>query len=238
MSQLAICWARFDARKSPSVAEMMEPFIRMCQDRANSSGRLSPASSASTWIWPRDPAQVADARLSQRMLRAHFQQHVDERAGLEVVPAEPVTEHVEHREQLFLGRAAAPTGLGNDQVHRPHLVTERQEGQDQGVLGGEMPVERRFGNAGTADELIDPHIADSAAGKQFISSGKDPVHGIIPAGQRPGGQQSGTVGVFGSHRRSSIPRQPINRQACLLGALSGPGVAAEVTVMVGGRQNG
>ena len=37
ISQPAICWARLEARKSPSVAEMMEPFIRMCQERANSS---------------------------------------------------------------------------------------------------------------------------------------------------------------------------------------------------------
>lgn len=53
MSQRAICWARLEASVSPSVAEMMEPFIRMCQDRANSSGRSRPASSAKAWMWPR-----------------------------------------------------------------------------------------------------------------------------------------------------------------------------------------
>ena len=53
MSHRAICWARLEASASPSVAEMMEPFIRMCQDRANSSGRSSPASWARAWMWPR-----------------------------------------------------------------------------------------------------------------------------------------------------------------------------------------
>lgn len=48
----ASVWRGWRAGTTPSVAEMMEPFIRMCQDLANSSGRFSPASSAKAWTWP------------------------------------------------------------------------------------------------------------------------------------------------------------------------------------------
>jgi hypothetical protein len=81
------------------------------------------------------------------MLRAHFQKDVDEGAGLEVVTLEPVSEHVENCQQPFLGRVSAAPGFRNDEVDRPDLVAERQEGKNQRILGRKVAVERRLGHA-------------------------------------------------------------------------------------------
>ena len=72
--------------------------------------------------------------------------------------------------------------LGDDQVHRPDLVAERQEGQNQCILGREVAVKSGFSHAGPFDQLIDSDVADTAVGEQLVGSGQYPVHGFAMAG--------------------------------------------------------
>ena len=87
---------------------MMEPFIRMCQDRAKSSTSTRPAASARSRSDLADVVQVPDAGLAGRMSGTQLEQNVDERAAVVVLMfLEPVVKHVENRQQLFLGCVAA-----------------------------------------------------------------------------------------------------------------------------------
>ena len=92
ISRRAIALARCAALGSPSAAETIEPFIRMCQERANESGSLKLASSAS-WRTT-DVLQVLDARSAGWMSSSELEQHVDERAGFEVIAVKPLVKQL------------------------------------------------------------------------------------------------------------------------------------------------
>ena len=96
-----------------------------------------------------DVLEMSDRGPARGMLGAHLEQHVDERAGLEVLAPEPLVEGVEDREQLlFRGRASA-SGLSLDPAE-PALLASLEEGQDEVVLGREVPVEGRLGDPARA----------------------------------------------------------------------------------------
>jgi len=99
-----------------------------------------------------------DAGTSERMLGTHLQQHVDERAGLEVLGVEPLVEHVEDGQQLPKRGGGQPRRLGFDDVHGPPLLAVGEERQCQVVLGGEVVVQRGLGDPGASDDLVHSHV--------------------------------------------------------------------------------
>ena len=101
-------------RTSRAARQTIEPFIRMCHERAKESGSRKPASSASRRTTDR---MFSRCRRSpgRRGARAHLEQHVDERAGLEVVAPKPLVEDVEDRQQLILWRGAAALASASTQ---------------------------------------------------------------------------------------------------------------------------
>jgi hypothetical protein len=105
----------------------------------------------------------------------HLQQHVDERAALEVDALEPLVEEVEDREQLLLGGRSAAARLGLDPLLRPELLPLLQEGEHELVLGGEVAVERRLRDLGALDQLVDPDRANAPAGEELVGAGENSV---------------------------------------------------------------
>src|SRR5436305_7900865 len=72
-------------------------------------------------------SQVVNARSAQQMLGAHLQQHVDERARLEVLAAsKPFIEDVEDGQQPPLRSRAAQAGAGLNQALGPVLLATDQ----------------------------------------------------------------------------------------------------------------
>jgi len=152
--------ARFAASRSPSVAETIDPFIRMCHERAKESVSLRPASSARR--------RTTDRMFSRCWIAASpagcsGPTSSNEGAGLEVVAAEPVVERVEDGEQLLLRGRAAAFGLGLDPIERPELLASLEKSDHQIVLRGVVPVEGGFCHPGALDHLVDPDVSDAAA---------------------------------------------------------------------------
>ena len=46
--------------------------------------------------------------------------------------------------------------LALDPAVRPDVLAALEEGQDEGIFGGEVPVERGLGDACVLDDLVDP----------------------------------------------------------------------------------
>jgi len=136
-----------------------------------------------------DPGQVADAGFPQRMLGAHFKEYVDESAGLEIITLEPVSKHVEDGQEAFLRSVAPAPGFGDDEVHGPHLVAKGEEGKNERIFGGEVPIEGGFCHPGSLDQLVDADVADAAAGEELVGGGQYPVQGFVLTGTYPLGQQ-------------------------------------------------
>ena len=116
ISRRPIAWARLAASASPSPAETIEPFIRMCHECANCSGSRSPASRASVAMIERMFSRWTALALPIGVLAiVHLEQHVDERATLEVFALEPLVEDVEDRQQLLLRRRSAARASASTQ---------------------------------------------------------------------------------------------------------------------------
>ena len=120
-SRRPISCARRAASTSPSPAETIEPFMRMCHCRAKWSGSATPASAASSATKLADPGQLVAARLVDRVLAVvELEQGVDEQAALEAAAPEPGVEHVEDGQQAVrrqLGAARAPRPPATAAVH-------------------------------------------------------------------------------------------------------------------------
>src|SRR5581483_1312092 len=97
-----------------------------------------------------------------------LEQHVDEGARLEVGAVEPLVEEVEDREQALSGRPAAAARLGLDPPARPALLAPLEEREHEVVLRGEVAVERRLGDGGPLDHLVDADVADAAPGEELV----------------------------------------------------------------------
>jgi hypothetical protein len=119
-----------------------------------------------------DVLEVSDACFTGGVFRAHLEQHVDERARLEVVVAKPFVEYVEDREEAFLGRCAASSRFLLDLLVRPANLAPLEEGEHELVLGSKVAVERRLGDAGPGDHLVDADVADATAGEEFVRRGE------------------------------------------------------------------
>src|SRR5205085_1315608 len=109
-----------------------------------------------------------DRGVTGGMLWAQLEQHVEERAGLEVGAPEPHVENVEEREELFLGIGAEPFGPRLQGLAGPALFAQFQEGNHEIVLRREMPVERRLGDARALDHLVDADSPNTAVREQLV----------------------------------------------------------------------
>src|SRR6266542_790253 len=127
-----------------------------------------------------DVVEVLDAGLPGGMRPAEFEQDVDERAPVEVLPAlEPVVEDVEDGEQLLFRGRTPPPGSGLDEVERPDLFAALQEREYQIVLGREVAVERCLGHSGAGDDLVDADAPGAALGKQVVGGTQYPLTGDV-----------------------------------------------------------
>src|SRR5690554_4215813 len=107
-------------------------------------------------------AEVLDARPSERMLRAHFDQHVHEGVAFEVISLEPLVEDVEDRQQSVPRLQCPSTRIRHDHVGAPHLSPQLEEFGGELVLRREMTVEGGDGDTGRLDDLINADIANAA----------------------------------------------------------------------------
>jgi hypothetical protein len=84
-----------------------------------------------------DVSQVLRAGPAERMGGTHLDQHVDERAALEICLRllKPFVKDIEDGQHVTLGIGCAPRGLGFDKVDGPQLFAALQEGQYKIVLG-------------------------------------------------------------------------------------------------------
>src|SRR5262249_27517899 len=82
--------------------------------------------------------------------------------------AKPLVEQVEDAEQVLLGRHPALTRLGLDPVEGPATLPLLQEREHEVVLGREVVVQRRLGDAGLGHDLVDADGADSPGGEEAM----------------------------------------------------------------------
>ena len=61
----------------------------------------------------------------------------------------------------------------------PDLLALFQEGEHEFVLGGEVVVERRLGDAG-GDQLVDTDIVNAAMGKELVGGAEDAFASTLP----------------------------------------------------------
>jgi hypothetical protein len=125
---------------------------------------------------------VLDARTPRGVLRPELEQHVDERAGLEILATEPLVEGVEDGEQLLLRAGPTPPRLRLDPPDGPALLTPFEEGDDEVVLRRKVAVERRLGDASTLNDLVYADGANAAAREQLVGSVQNAVAGRCWAG--------------------------------------------------------
>ena len=83
-----------------------------------------------------------------------LEEHVDERAPLEVLLMEPLVEEVEDGQELFLGGVPSPLGLGLNPFPGPALLPLLEEREDEVVLGGEVPVDLALEASAPAIPLV------------------------------------------------------------------------------------
>src|SRR3982074_3573803 len=106
---------------------------------------------------------MTDAGLAGGVVGSHLEQRVDERACFVVLAPKPLVECVENGEKLLLRSRSAEFRLYLYKLESPALLAALEEGEDEVVLGGEVSVERRLGDPGALDQLVDAYIADTAA---------------------------------------------------------------------------
>src|SRR5438128_7133474 len=120
---------------------------------------------------------MADARGARRVVATQLEQHVDERAGFEVLAMKPFVVDVEDREQALLGFLCTAQRLRFDEVARPALFAQIQEREDEVVLRRKMPVERRLADARARHDLVDSHRPYPAMREQLVARVKNPLAG-------------------------------------------------------------
>jgi hypothetical protein len=119
---------------------------------------------------------MPDRRLPHRVLGiVDPHQHADERAALEVLAREPLAQHVEDDDQPVGGVRGPRHDLGLEPVARPYLLAPPQEGEDQLVLGAEVPVERHLRHPGAGHDRIDAHRMGAVATEQLVRGIEDPL---------------------------------------------------------------
>ncbi|ODR16091.1 hypothetical protein BHQ23_31120 [Mycobacterium gordonae] len=84
---------------------------------------------------------------------------------------------VEDGQQLLFGSVAQRGGPLLDQAVRPEQFAPLEHGQDQLVLGREVPIERRLGHRGTLDHFLSANRPDSTPAEQFIGGIQYPFAG-------------------------------------------------------------
>ena len=87
----------------------------------------------------------------------------------------PFVEQVEDRQQLFLGGVGAVPGFRVDPGQRPALLAQVQELEHEIVLGGEVVVEGRLGDACASDDFVNADGLDAVASEQLVRRFEDPV---------------------------------------------------------------
>ena len=135
------------AWRSPSCAQTIDPFMRMCQRRAKLRGRRSPRLEQAPQGTRGSPRGARPWLVERAGAVIDLQQDVDEGAALEDLSLEPVVEDVEDREKVAR-RERQPAA----RPHLQQLFVQRssrssQKLDNQLVLGLEMPVERSLGDA-------------------------------------------------------------------------------------------
>jgi len=117
-----------------------------------------------------DVLQVPHAGPARRMLDAHLEEDVDERARLEVLAAKPIVEDVEDRQEAVLWRGATTLGPRLDELPGPKLLPALEKREHELVLGGKVAIEGRLGDPGRLDHLIDAHIPDAPTREQLVGT--------------------------------------------------------------------
>jgi hypothetical protein len=98
----------------------------------------------------------------------------EERAALEVRPAEPFREYVKYRQQLLARSMTAPRALGFKPILGPELFATAQEIDNQVILGRKIPVQRHLRRAGLRDDGVDSHRPDTFPAEQVVGCPADP----------------------------------------------------------------
>src|SRR5437667_11349636 len=102
----------------------------------------------------------------------------EERAALEIRPAEPLGEHVKYCQQLLAGTLAAPRALGFQPITGPELLATAQEFDNQVILRGKIPVQRHLRRAGPGDDGINSYRPDAFPAEQLVGC---PAYPFAPA---------------------------------------------------------
>src|SRR5690606_31710749 len=140
-------------------------------------GRSQPGELRAAFDHLAQVVQPFDAGLTERVVSAHLDEDRDERDAVEGVTAEPLVQHVEDREQAFLGGLATCLRAFLDQPADPFFLAAIEKGEDEIVLGGEVLVERRFRDAGTLDHFVHAYPAYAPAREQVVAGGQNPLSG-------------------------------------------------------------
>src|SRR5712672_2383344 len=111
-------------------------------------------------------------RAAHRALDIGFKQYVDERASLKSLLSKPTIEHIENRQQSFVGRRCSPLDLGFKLAAGPHGFAPVQEGNGQVDLGVEIAVETGLRASRFRKNRIDTDMADTFRGEQIIGGAK------------------------------------------------------------------
>ena len=155
------------ASASPSAADTIEPFMRMCQERAKTPGRAgrlrrrgrerprgcsrdggcSPAAGGVS-----GPISSSTLMNEQASKSSRWNQSSKRRRSPATGPP----------------GGAAPPCLCFDPTQRPPLFAKLEEREHQMVLGGEMPVQSGLRHTGAVDHLVDSDVANPAAGEQLV----------------------------------------------------------------------
>src|SRR5690554_6836960 len=116
---------------------------------------------------------MLDARLAERVVWTHLDEHVHEGVTLEVVATEPFVEYVEDRQESCTGFLGPPPRLGDHGVRAPDLRSKLQEFGRELVLGRVVAIEGGNRDAGCSDDLVHADVANPALGEELVSGHQD-----------------------------------------------------------------
>ena len=159
----------------------IEPFIRMWKERANAAGSRKPASSASSANERPDVLEMAHAGVPGGVLGAHLEEHVDERARLEVLARNHSSKTSKIARSRVSGVEPRLSGAGLHEVPGPELLSALEERQDELGLRREVPVQGRLGDPRALDDVVHTHVPYSAGGTARRS-----CRGSVPEPLTPG----------------------------------------------------
>lgn len=92
-----------------------------------------------------------------------------ERTALELVALEPLVEKVEHDQQSSARSSLPPSRLRFQPSFGPPITTMAKKRDDEVVLGAEVAVEGRLGDAGTGDDVVDPDLPYALSNEKVVS---------------------------------------------------------------------